>query len=43
MAALIKLQGGPQNFIDRLDFIIDNVCHLPSCEEALLSISSGIL
>ncbi|KAI9449063.1 glycoside hydrolase family 92 protein [Lactarius psammicola] len=23
-AALIKLQGGPQNFVDRLDFIIDN-------------------
>jgi putative alpha-1,2-mannosidase len=25
MASLINLQGGPQNFIDRLDFIIDNV------------------
>ncbi|KAI0296922.1 glycoside hydrolase family 92 protein [Multifurca ochricompacta] len=24
MATLVKLQGGPQNFIDRLDFIIDN-------------------
>ncbi|KAN0133100.1 Glycosyl hydrolase family 92 domain containing protein [Lactarius tabidus] len=24
MASLINLQGGPQNFIDRLDFIIDN-------------------
>ncbi|KAI0251580.1 glycoside hydrolase family 92 protein [Lactifluus subvellereus] len=24
MASLVKLQGGPQRFIDRLDFIIDN-------------------
>lgn len=25
-AKLIELQGGNKSFIDRLDFIIDNVC-----------------
>ena len=33
MATLVKLQGGPKNSIDRLDFIIDQVRHRPCCDE----------
>ena len=33
MATLIKLQGGPKNFVDRLDFIIDQVREHPYCDE----------
>lgn len=45
MATLINLQGGPQNFIDRLDFIIDNVRNTStaSCDEVSLTESSGVL
>src|SRR5882762_11493071 len=32
-AMLITLQGGTQRFIDRLDFIIDNVSSHPRCDE----------
>src|SRR5258708_40038260 len=37
MAKLIKLQGGPKNFIERLNFIIDRVRRHPCCDEALMT------
>lgn len=37
MAMLIKLQGGPKSFIDRLDFIIDQVRYHPCCDEAFMT------
>jgi hypothetical protein len=42
MATLINLQGGPQNFVDRLDFIIDNVRNATSTPNAMKYFSPNL-